>query len=183
MISIQALIEAILASEKSKKKTGIPKKYKEQLVCASQLVYYCGLKKQELPKLTVRDVLGRDGEIVASIVKFGKRKPIRITEEAREALRAYLKMEKPEERDFRLRKRFSPLFPSYRTGQHLYHDWAVVGARHQFILVAGIDAFLSSHSVEDTAKHFRYKRNRSIHDKASGRPKRVRDIFSRSLKY
>jgi integrase len=45
----------------------------KQLACISKLVFYCGLQAKEIPELRIRDVIGKDGEIIRKIRIEGAR--------------------------------------------------------------------------------------------------------------
>ena len=80
--------------------TGKLKTIKDQLVCASELVFHGGVTMGEIPQLTVGDVLDKKDEIVQYVDKFEKtitingkkvNKPLRINEKMKTSLRDYLK--------------------------------------------------------------------------------------------
>ena len=48
--------------------TGLKTEFEgKQLACISKLVFYCGVQAKEIPELRIRDVIGKDGEIIRKI--------------------------------------------------------------------------------------------------------------------
>jgi hypothetical protein len=106
----------------------------EQLVCITRLVYLCGIQRQEIPQLTVGDVLDQKGNVVNSISKF--RKPLPLNEWGKAELSAQL--EDLAERDPRLSEPSARLFPDYPNVKKLYRHWKKVGIFYWEILHEGI---------------------------------------------
>ena len=80
-----------------------------QLACIAKLIFYCGIKEGEIPELTIRDVIDKDGKIIRIIRKFSK--PIMLTDEIERCIAKHI--EEMNIRNPSLVKRRSPLFPSY----------------------------------------------------------------------
>ena len=54
--------------------TGLKTEFEgKQLACISKLVFYCGVQAKEIPELRIRDVIGKDGEIIRKIKVKGAR--------------------------------------------------------------------------------------------------------------
>ena len=70
--------------------TGLKTEFEgKQLSCISKLVFYCGVQAKEIPELRIRDVIGKDGEIIRKIKVKGAR-DINLNGAAFEAVRITL---------------------------------------------------------------------------------------------
>jgi hypothetical protein len=91
----------------------------KQLACISKLVFYCGVKEREVPKLLIRDVLDIDSNIITEIHKFEK--PVFLTDEIAESIARHI--DEMSSRNPSLVKRRSPLFPAYQNARKLRRHW------------------------------------------------------------
>jgi hypothetical protein len=157
---------------------------KDQLICASGLVYYGGLAMGEIPKLTVGDVIDKKGEIVQQIDKLGKtfkingkqvKKPVMINEKMKAVLWDYLRTTK--QIDLKHIKRRAPLFPAYQDTQRLRDHWKEFRTNYSELLNSGIRSHIASCRGKDmleeeakraTADQFRHTR-RSIEANVTGK--------------
>ena len=105
-----------------------------QLACISRLIFYCGIKEGEIPELTIRDVLDKDGNIIRAIRKFGN--PITLTNELEECIAGHI--EEMGSRNPSLVKRRSPLFPAYRNTRKIKRHLKTFGTTCTQIHHAGI---------------------------------------------
>ena len=146
---------------------------KDQLVCASELVFHGGVTMGEIPQLTVGDVLNHNDEIVQQIDKFDKN--IMVNEKSKTALRNYLKT--PRQRNQNLNGRRKPLFPGYKNTQRLERHWGKFGTEYRELLNSGIRShYLTCRenqmpredAIAETAKQFRHTR-RSIEANVTGK--------------
>jgi integrase len=106
----------------------------KQLVCISKLVFYCGVQAKEIPALRIRDVIGKDGEILRKINIKGA-KEINLNGAAFEAVREYvaeLRKRRPS-----LTQGQKRLFPGYRNIDKLKRDWKRFGTDCRSIKEAG----------------------------------------------
>lgn len=146
---------------------------KDQLVCASELVFHGGVTMGEIPQLTVGDVLNHNGEIVQQIDKPDKN--IMVNEKSKEALRNYLKT--PRQRNSNLIGRRKPLFPAYKNTQKLERHWEKFGTEYRELLNSGIrshyltcreNQMSREDAIAETATQFRHTR-RSIEANVTGK--------------
>ena len=141
-----------------------------QLACIIQLVYYCGLKKDEVGQLQVKDVLDANDAIYPEDKRFG----MPIESNGQTALRTYLKTKK--ERKPSLLPRKNPLFPGYSERKTLerhleeklkiQYEGEKIDTSFGEIKTSGIENMYSdlfnnmagkTNALNMTAKHFRYK--------------------------
>ena len=61
----------------------------KQLKCISMLVYYCGIKRGEIPKLEVKDLIDKAGLVKLTITRFKKKKSIKLNCETSAAIQSY----------------------------------------------------------------------------------------------
>ena len=113
-----------------------------QLACIAKLIFYCGVKEGEIPELTIRDVIDKDGNIIRVIRKFSK--PIMLTDDIERCIAKHI--DEMNTRNPSLVKRRSPLFPSYpntrKIKRHLKtfrdHAHANPSCGHPLLLPEGI---------------------------------------------
>ena len=105
-----------------------------QLACISKLVFYCGVKEGEIPELSIRDVIDKDGNIIRVIRKFDK--PITLTDELEECIARHIK--EMGSRNPSFVKRRSPLFPAYRNTKKIKRHLKIFGITYTQIHHAGI---------------------------------------------
>jgi hypothetical protein len=148
------------------------KSTKNQLVCASELVFHGGVTLREIPQLTIGDVLNHNDEIVQQIDKFDKN--ITVNEKSKTALRDYLKT--PKERNPNLNGRIKPLFPGYKNTQKLQKHWEKFGTEYRELLKSGIrshyltcreNQMTREDAIAETANQFRHT-PRSIEANVTG---------------
>ena len=105
--------------------TGLKTEFEgKQLACISKLVFYCGVQAKEIPELRIRDVIGKDGEIIRKIKVKGGR-DINLNGAAVEAVRKYvadLRQKRPS-----LMQGQERLFPGYPNIDKLKRDWKRFG--------------------------------------------------------
>jgi hypothetical protein len=106
----------------------------KQLACIAKLIFYCGVREAEIPELTIRDVIDRDGKIIMVIRKF--RKPILLTDEIERCIAKFI--DEMNTRNPSLVKRKSPLFPSYRNTRKIKRHLKNFETTHTQIHHAGI---------------------------------------------
>ncbi len=115
--------------------TGLKTEFEgKQLTCISKLVFYCGVQAKEIPKLRIRDVIGKDGEIIRKI-KFKGRRDINLNDAAVEAIRKYvadLRQRRPS-----LMQGHERLFPHYPNIDKLKRNWKGFGTDCRSIKEAG----------------------------------------------
>ena len=107
----------------------------KQLMCISMLVYYCGIRRGEIPNLEVKDVIDKAGQVSVTIDRF-KKKLIKLNCETSAAIQSYyndLKSRNPT-----LAKRRSPLFPSLQNESKLRRVWKAYNTKFIDIRHAGI---------------------------------------------
>jgi integrase len=115
--------------------TGLKTEFEgKQLSCISKLVFYCGVQAKEIPDLRIRDVIGKDGEIIRKInVKGGR--DINLNGAAVEAVGKYfadLRQKRPS-----LMQGQERLFPDYPNIDKLKRDWKRFGLNYRIIKQAG----------------------------------------------
>lgn len=106
----------------------------EQLICISMLVFYCGIRRGEIPKLQVKDLIDKACQVTLTINRFTK--PIKLNSETSEAIQSYyndLKARNPT-----LARRRSPLFPSFQDERKLHRRWKNHHTKYIDILHDGI---------------------------------------------
>jgi len=111
-----------------------------QLACISRLVFYCGLRRKEIPSLKIRDVIDRAGKIISSIRTF--KKEIMLTDNMSTEMQKYindLRKKSPS-----LVNRTSWLFPHYRNERQLHRHWQEFNIKYINILHAGIKYYYST---------------------------------------
>ena len=111
-----------------------------QLACISRLVFYCGLRRKEIPVLKIRDVIDKDGKIIRNIQTF--RKEIILNDEMAAEIQKYingLSKQNPS-----LTNQTSWLFPSYRNERQLHRHWKKFNVKHIDIFHAGIKYYYSA---------------------------------------
>jgi hypothetical protein len=105
-----------------------------QLACISKLVFYCGVKEGEIPELTIRDVIDKDGKIIVVIRKFDK--PITLTDELEECIVRHIK--EMGSRNPSFVKRRSLLFTAYPNTKKIKRHLKSFGTTYTQIHHAGI---------------------------------------------
>jgi integrase len=129
--------------------TGLKTKFEgKQLVCISKLVFYCGVQAKEIPELRIRDVIGKDGEIIRKIKVNGAR-DINLNGAAAEAVRKYvadLRQRRPS-----LMQAKERLFPDYPNIDKLKRDWKRLGTDCRSIKEAGYIHFRDSERRKGTS--------------------------------
>ena len=105
-----------------------------QLACIAKLIFYCGIKEGEIPELTIRDVLDKDGNIIRIIRKFGQ--PIMLTDEIERCIAKHI--DEMKTRNPSLVKRRNPLFPSYPNTRKIKRHLIKFGTTYVQIHHAGI---------------------------------------------
>lgn len=146
------------------KNTSIKKVAGRELACISKLVFYCGLQKNEIPALNVRDVLDNSGVVVNTISKF--KKEVYLVEEVRTDIREYVK--EMENRNPALVKKLKPLFPSYRTVKTLGRHWEEFNTNYNEIKRAGVNYHIAKHKTKSKTPGEFYKQG-SKHHRISSR--------------
>ena len=106
----------------------------KQLICISMLVFYCGIRRGEIPRLVVKDVIDGDGQVTLVINRFAK--PIKINSETSAAIQSYYNDLKT--RSQTLAKRRSSLFPSFQNESKLRRVWKAYNTKFIDIRHAGI---------------------------------------------
>jgi hypothetical protein len=130
MSDFQSFIQLFdrMETDSSLKSTG------RQLACISKLVFYCGIKEGEIPELSIRDVIDKDGNIIRGIRKFSK--PIMLTDELEDCISRHI--EEMNTRNPSLVKRRNPLFPAYPNTRKIKRHLKTFGTTHTQIHHAGI---------------------------------------------
>ena len=127
-----------------------------QLACISKLVFYCGVKEGEIPELSIRDVIDKNGNIIRVIRKFGK--PIVLTDELEECIARHI--EEMGNRNPTLVKRRSPLFPAYRNTRKIKRHLKIFGATYTQIHHAGIHYYYRKGLAAGRSKGWIYESGR-----------------------
>ena len=126
-----------------------------QLACISNLVYFCGVLAQEIPKLKVGDVIGKDGTIIRNI-KSGGAAEIHLNASALEAVEHYVADLRQKLASFmRLKAR---LFPSYRNTDKLKRDLKRFETDCRTIKEAGYFHYYRNEKSKGTRETQIYKR-------------------------
>ena len=116
--------------------TGLKTEFEgKQLACISKLVFYCGVQAKEIPELRIRDVIGKDGEIIRKIKVKGGR-DINLNGAAVEAVRKYvadLRQKRPS-----LMQGQERLFPGYPNIDKLKRDWKRFGTNYRINQRGGV---------------------------------------------
>ena len=136
--------------------TGLKTEFEgKQLVCISKLVFYCGVQAKEIPELRIRDVIGKDGEIIRKIKVKGAR-DINLNGAAAEVVGKYVA-------DLR-RSRSSlmqgneRLFPGYPNIDKLKRDWKRLGTDCRSIKEAGYVHYRDNERRKGTSDAMIYKK-------------------------
>ena len=120
----------------------------KQLACISKLVFYCGVQAKEIPELRIRDVIGKDGEIICKIKVKGAR-DINLNGAAFGAVREYvadLLQKRPS-----LIQSHERLFPGYPNIDKLKRDWKRFGLNYRIIKEAGYVHYRDSERRKGTS--------------------------------
>ena len=129
--------------------TGLKTEFEgKQLSCISKLVFYCGVQAKEIPELRIRDVIGKDGEIIRKIKVKGAR-DINLNGAATEAVRKYvadLRQKRPS-----LMQGQERLFPGYPNIDKLKRDWKRLGTDCRSIKEAGYIHYRDSERRKGTS--------------------------------
>ena len=129
--------------------TGLKTEFEgKQLACISKLVFYCGVQAKEIPELRIRDVIGKDGEIIRKIKIKGGR-DINLNGAAVEAVRKYvadLRQKRPS-----LMQGHERLFPGYPNIDKLKRDWKRFGTDCRSIKEAGYVHYRDSERRKGTS--------------------------------
>jgi hypothetical protein len=129
--------------------TGLKTEFEgKQLSCISKLVFYCGVQAKEIPELRIRDVLGKDGEIIRKIKVEGGR-DINLNGAAFGAVREYvadLRQKRPS-----LIQSHERLFPGYPNIDKLKRDWKRFGLNYRIIKEAGYVHYRDSERKKGTS--------------------------------
>ena len=118
-----------------------------QLACITKLVYFCGVLANEVPKLKVGDVIGKDGAINRTIKRGGDRE-IHLNLAALEAVEHYIADLRQKLPSFMHRK--AGLFPSYRNTDKLKRDLKRFGTNVRVIKEAGYFHYYRNEKSEGT---------------------------------
>lgn len=124
-----------------------------QLACISKLVFYCGIKEGEIPKLTIRDVIDIEGNIISVIRKFSK--PIMLTDETERCIAKHI--DEMNTRNPSLVKRRSPHFPSYPNTRKIKRHLKTFGTTYMQIHHAGIHYYYQKGLVAGRSKGWIYE--------------------------
>ena len=124
-----------------------------QLACIAKLVFYCGVKEGEIPELTIRDVIDKDGKIIRVIRKFSKL--IMLTDDTERCIAKHI--EEMNTRNPSLVKRRSPLFPSYRNTRKIKRHLKTFGTTHTQIHHAGIHYYYQKGLAAGRSKGWIYE--------------------------
>ena len=124
-----------------------------QLACIAKLMFYCGIKEGEIPELTIRDVIDKDGNIVRVIRKF--KNPIMLTDEIERCIAKHI--DEMNNRNPSLVKRRSPLFPSYRNTRKIKRHLKTFGTTHTQIHHAGIHYYYQKGLAAGRSKGWIYE--------------------------
>jgi integrase len=129
--------------------TGLKTEFEgKQLSCISKLVFYCGVQAKEIPELRIRDVIGKDGEIIRKIKVKGVR-DINLNGAAFKAVQDYiadLRQKRPS-----LIQSHERLFPGYPNIDKLKRDWKRFGLNYRIIKEAGYVHFRDSERQKGTS--------------------------------
>ena len=130
--------------------TGLKTEFEgKQLACISKLVFYCGVQAKEIPELRIRDVVGKDGEIIRRIKVKGGR-DINLNGAAFKAVQDYiadLRNRKPS-----LMQGQERLFPDYPNIDKLKRDWKRFGLNYRIIKEAGYVHYRDSEKKKGTSE-------------------------------
>jgi hypothetical protein len=136
--------------------TGLKTEFEgKQLSCISKLVFYCGVQAKEIPELRIRDVIGKDGEIIRKIKVKGGR-DINLNGAAFGAVREYvadLHQRRPS-----LTHDQERLFPGYPNIDKLKRDWKRFGLNYRIIKEAGYVHYRDSERQKGTSDALIYKK-------------------------
>ena len=148
-VDFQSFIQLFDRMETHSSLKGIGK----QLSCIAKLIIYCGVKEGEIPELSIRDVLDKDGKIIRVIPKFGK--PIMLTDEIERCIAKHI--DEMNTRNPSLVKRKSPLFPSYPNARKIKRHLKIFGTTHTQIHHAGIHYYYQKGIVAGRTKGWIYE--------------------------
>jgi hypothetical protein len=118
-----------------------------QLACITKLVHFCGVLANEVPKLKVGDVIGKDGAINRTI-KRGDDREIHLNLAALEAVEHYIADLRQKLPSFMHRK--AGLFPSYRNTDKLKRDLKRFDTNCRTIKEAGYFHYYRNEKSEGT---------------------------------
>ena len=127
----------------------------KQLSCISKLVFYCGVQAKEIPELRIRDVIGKDGEIIRKIKIEGAR-DINLNGAAFEAVQDYiadLRQKRPS-----LIQGQERLFPDYPNIDKLKRDWKRLGTDCRSIKEAGYVHYRDNERRKGTSDALIYRK-------------------------
>jgi integrase len=129
--------------------TGLKTEFEgKQLSCISKLVFHCGVQAKEIPELRIRDVMGKDREIIRKIkVKVGR--DINLNGAAFKAVQDYiadLRQKRPS-----LIQGHERLFPGYPNIDKLKRDWKRFGLNYRIIKEAGYVHYRDSERRKGTS--------------------------------
>ena len=124
-----------------------------QLACIAKLIFYCGVKEGEIPELSIRDVIDKDGKIIRIIRKFSK--PIMLTDDIERCIAKHI--DEMNTRNPSLVKRRSPLFPSYPNTRKIKRHLKTYGTTHTQIHHAGIHYYYQKGLAAGRSKGWIYE--------------------------
>jgi integrase len=124
----------------------------EQLVCIIRLVYVYGIQRQEIPQLTVGDVLDQNGNVVNSISKF--RKPLPLDDWAKAEIRAQLE-ELADREEPQMLVPSASLFPDYPNERKIHRHLKKAGLAFWNIRFEGMIKAARLMGSQWTEDHFR----------------------------
>jgi len=127
-----------------------------QLACIAKLVFYCGVKEAEIPELTIRDVLDKNGNIIRVIGKFDK--PITLTDELAECIARHIK--EMGSRNPSFIKRRSLLFTAYPNTKKIKRHLKSFGTTYTQIHHAGIHYYYRKGLAAGRSKGWIYESGR-----------------------
>jgi len=131
-------------------KTDPKKVCRAELCCITQLVYYSGIRQEEVVKLHVLDVVDANGDVEAVISNkaiIKKEKPIILPDQARNAIRTYLTITESKNPILVMKRR--TLFPTYNNARTLRRHWGKVYTTFSEIREGG----MISHFTRESLKH------------------------------
>jgi hypothetical protein len=128
----------------------------QQLACIAKLAFYCGVKEGEIPELTIRDVIDKDGKVIMVIRKFDK--PITLTDELEECIVRHIK--EMGSRNPSFVKRRSLLFPAYPNTKKIKRHLKSFGTTYTQIHHAGIHYYYRKGLAAGRSKGWIYESGR-----------------------
>lgn len=126
-----------------------------QLSCIAKLIYYCGVLANEIPKLKVGDVVGKDDVIIRKI-KSRDIGEISLNDTALEAVEQYIADLRNKLPSFMLVK--ASLFPSYRNTDKIKRDLKRFNTDCRTIKEAGYFHYYRNEKSKGTRDTLIYKR-------------------------